>query len=769
MSDTLSPTTVSIDDDGGVTISMPAVRRQPIGSDDFDENLALQMDHDCGGLAHELSEGVDADLQTRRVFIDNLAESMDLLGLTIEQIPGSKQGPVSKIGHPLLLSAVVKSQAAASAELLPSTGPCKVATRYGSDAMQDHLAQAFERDINYYLTQADQSYYPDMDRGLFGLMHSGNLFKKVYCHPLRRRPTSEVIDVADLIVSQDATDLDTAIRVTHRSEITRSQARRMMYFDHWADVPLGEPFPTYTPDQTKLQEIEGVRPISLRPRDTPYTFYETTADICLDDYGFYDRHAPGDLPVSYAVTFERDTKRIVDIRRRWHRDDEMFQRRMNIVHYGMVPALGFLCLGHCHLLGNQTKALRAIWRILVTAGMYANAPGGLRAKTVRTSSNDINPGPGEWTDVDVSGFDKISDAFMPLPYKDVSNALIQFADLIAKESAEASAAADMPMGDSRVDIPVGTILAMIEQATQMSSAVHKRLYRSQAREMMLFKEVFAEHPETLHALNPSPAHIWETAEEFRDVELIPASDPNVPSQMHRIMLATAMVTVAGQNPDIYDRVGVHRRAWASIGVNDAEQFLHEPTPQPPQGGAAPPDPLIGQARMLEAQAKIATAQNDAQDTQRKAAAEAVQTQSEHAQSVLSEQNRMAELASQERVENARLAVERERLAVEQQRATTETATERAKLASTHQLGLGRLAHDRQTAAQEHGLGLASHALDVQTAASDAQGQAADRHLARRQQDQQAQQAERDHSRGLAEIAVKRKVASKPAPRPAGRK
>ena len=35
-------------------------------------------------------------------------------------------------------------------------------------------------------------------------------------------------------------------------------------------------------------------------------------------------------------------------------------------------------------------------RILVTAGMYATAPSGVKSKTVRMSTNEINPQPGEW-------------------------------------------------------------------------------------------------------------------------------------------------------------------------------------------------------------------------------------------------------------------------------------------------------------------------------------------------------------------------------------
>jgi hypothetical protein len=150
----------------------------------------------------------------------------------------------------------------------------------------------------------------------------------------------------DLIVSEDATDLDTATRITHRAEMARPQVRRMQKFGHWRDVPLSMPQPSQSADQRAKDDVSGVRPFGLRPQDIPYCIYETTCDQVLADYGISDPHADSDLPVSYAVTLERDTRQVLDIRRRWKFGDEEFERKQQFVHYGMIPALGFLCLAH---------------------------------------------------------------------------------------------------------------------------------------------------------------------------------------------------------------------------------------------------------------------------------------------------------------------------------------------------------------------------------------------------------------------------------------
>jgi hypothetical protein len=709
-------TVVQIDPDGGVTISAPAVRKARAGSKGFNENLAHRSELDTAGIANELLDGVEMDLKSRAGFIENYTAGMDLLGL---EIKGDKNAKTSQIGHPLLLEAVVRAQSAAGAELMPASGPCKVEALGGSNASLDAMAQAFEADMNAYLTSGAPEYYPDTDRGLFGLFYSGNMFKKVYMHPLRRRPVSETVGIEDLIVSEDATDLETAIRVTHRSEMSDVMVRRMQKFADWIDEPLGTAQPSMDPAKMAQGRIAGLSGIMARPQDVPHEIYEVTADLDLGEYGL-DLPKTPDLPVSYIVTLDKQSSKVLAVRRGWRDGDEQFKRRQRFVHYGMVPGFNFLCLGFMHLLGNQTKALRGIWRLLVTSGMYANAPGGMKAKGVRMGTSDIRPGPGEWPDIDIGSFDDIRKALMPMPYKDVSPAFMQLAEAIGQDANRMAGMAETQVGEGIQNVPVGTMMSMIEISTQTMSAVHKRLHRSQARELQLIKDCFAENPEALAAL-PNAAHAWSKADEFANFNLLPASDPNVPSQIHRIQLATALVTVAGQNPDLYDRTAVHLRAWRTIGVNDADAFVLPQPAQPPGGpaGPAPPDPLIGQARMAEAQAKIAAVKQDGIDIQRKAAE--AQIDSQHRTQELQQQAQNDQMTMQSRaqiardqtgIEATRLQIEQARLAAEHVRDTQATATDAAT--ARHVAGVKAMSdvHATQTAADT-----ARHVVAVQAAST----------------------------------------------------
>lgn len=644
-------------EDGSVDIS-PAVPEAKETNGKFDQNLATTLNQAAlDALATEVLEGVDVDIQSRQPFMDNYAQGLDLLGLKIEtaaNVRGQKRN-ISRIGHPLLLEAVVKSQSLARGELLPAAGPCKGQVIGQTNDQLDLLAQDFESDFNYYLTQIDKGFYPDTDRGLFTCYFGGNLFKKVYVDPISERPVSRSIQVEDLIVSQDATDLYTALRVTHRHFPTPNLLKRMMMCGAYRTVDIGSAQTITDTVKTKKNEVLGLQPQSTRLQDQEHTVYETYLDYSFEEFGHKEKGQKPGQNFPYKVSVDKDTRQVLEVRRNWIEGDKLFSKRQRFVHYGLIPAFEFLCLGYVHLLGNQTKALRAIWRLLIDAGMFGQFPGGMKAKSVRTDTNEITPGPGEWVDIDIGPFDDISKAFMPMPYKDVSSVFIQFAEMIQQDAQRLGGTADIEIGEGRSNVPVGTMMSMIEAATQVMAASHKRLHRAMSEELSLLKELFVESPKALIEMARAPKRAEYTAEEMQSVDIVPATDPNVPAQMHRNMLATALVTLYGQFPQEMDGHEVITHAVRTIGISDPERFV-----PPPKAESAPPDPKA-MADMAKVQVAKEKLQLDASDSQRKAANELAENaqqdrHDENAQKLEAEKARSSEHVAEIKEETARLKI-----------------------------------------------------------------------------------------------------------------
>lgn len=735
-------TRIEIDPDGGVTISVPTKPADKPRKKGFNENLALREDIHLATLANELLEGIELDKKSRSGFVENYTKGLSLLGLNIKE--GGRE-KTSQVGHPLLLESVIRAQSSAGGELMPPSGPCKCTTPGGSDQNLDLRARAFETDMNAYLTTVASEYYPDLDRGLFGLFYGGNLFRKVYNHPLRRRPVAETVDIADMIVSEDATDLETAIRATHRSEMTPSMVRRMQRFADWREVDLGNSIRSMDPMRLALMEVDGINDRMARPQDVPHEILEVTCDLDLAEYGFEDTSLP-DLPLPYVVTIDQHSREVLALRRGWIENDELFRRKQRFVHYGMIPSFRFLNLGFVHLLGNQTQVLRGIWRALVTQGMLSNHPGGVKAKGVRTGTNELNPSPGEWIDIDLGPVDDIRKALFPMPYKDVSAPFLQLAEQIGEDAQRMAGVMEQLVGTGLTNVPVGTMMSAVEIATQPMSAIHKRLHRAQAKELQLLKECFAENPAALAAI-PNVQHPWSRAEEFADMTLVPSSDPNVPSQIHRIQLATALITVSSQNPMIYDQVAVHKRAWSIIGVQDVDSLVVQ-QPAPPQPPGPQQDPMVGQAKMLEAQVKMKQLEQTQTDMQRKAAIDQINAQTKQAELAQEAQMQRENLSAQREKHASDRQIEQMRMQIEQQRAQAEDHRESQ-----------RMAHEQSMAQQQHAMNQQAQAHDQNMAQQDhqmrQQESAQNQQFAREQHEDSmaAQQADRESQAETARYAT----------------
>lgn len=602
--------------DGNVVIDLNPKREDDKGSS-FDDNLALKMQaSELATLAGTLIEGIDADINSRKEWESTRALGIKLLGLVLEEPRGDvgASAPLegmSRVRHPLLLEAVLRSQANASGELLPASGPAKIRNDGDETSQADAEAEDLEKGFNHYLTKTATEYYPDTRRTLFWSSFGGSGFKKLYHCPIRRRPVSESIDANDLIVSNAATDLQNAPRLTHRIKMPPSIMRRMQIVGAYRDVALLPPGqPSANSVDLQKQSVEGVRPAQERPEDQPYELYETYCELILDQYA--PRQFKGkELPLPYKVTLDKDSRQVLEVRRFWDEDDPQCLRKKRIVKYPFVEGWGLYGIGLVHILGNSTNALTAAWREALDAGMFASFPGFLMLKSAtKQLTNELRIPPGGSVAIDSTTND-IRMAAMALPYKDVTPGLMALIDKINEASQRVGGTAELPIGEGKQDAPVGTTLALLEQATKIESAVHKGLHQAQSEEFEILIELFREDPEAFFRHEPPCKTKWDETRLLKALDnckLVPVADPNTPSHMHRIAKALAIKQLQAASPQLYDPKAVDTRVLRMIKVDDLESLFAPP--QPPPG----PDPLV-EAKGVEAAAKLIQAQTGAQKVQ----------------------------------------------------------------------------------------------------------------------------------------------------------
>lgn len=660
-------------DDGSVEINLDPQDDAKEASDDFDQNLAEILDPDeLNAIASDLLEGIDADLTSRKQWESNLADSMVQLGLQREVRSNLDLDTISKCRHPLLLECVLDFWANFVAEFLPAEGPVKVRVDDDNDPAANDEADRLEQDMNHYLTVTASEYYPDTSRAGFRVGFIGGIVKKVFRCALRQRPVSEAVYLEDLIVSNEATDLTNAKRVTQRMMYLAQDIKAMQVAGVWVDTSLGTAQDTDSIAKQKTAEIQGTTPNTDRPDDKPYEIYECHTKRIIEKDPKAKELTDDGLPVPYKITLDKSGTKVLAIYRLWKENDKLYRKRQQFVTWFYAPGLGWYPIGLAQILGNDVTTLTALWREMVDSGMFANFPGFLYLDALgRQDTNRFKIPPAGGQAIKAPPGMTIQNSVMPLPYKEVSQTLLAFAKQIEDSARKKAGAAKIPVGEGKTDIPVGSLLMFVEQSTKLMQAIHKGLHVSQAREFELLKDLFVEDPEALTKFNDDPAQQSWTSEQLKNHNLVPASDPNTPSHVHRISMALALFMMVQQAPPgLFNNKEIAERILKVLHVSNPESLFAPPQPPAPPPPAPPPDP-----------AKMAAIQQKETDAQRKAATETVQTQQRSQELQLEMQNDAENRASQERIaamtnqtDQARLAVDLAREHIAAQAANSPVAT-----------------------------------------------------------------------------------------------
>ena len=173
---------------------------------------------------------------------------------------------------------------------------------------------------------------------------------------------------------------------------------------------------------------------------------------------------------------------------------------------------------------------------------------------------------------------------MPIPYREVGAGFTSFITHVEEVGRRLATSGSVAVGEGKQDAPVGTTLALIEQATKAIDAAHKRLHAAQAEEFQLLKARFREDPEAFWRFNKNPTHKWakeQFIEALNNCNLVPVADPNNPTSQHRIAKAMAIKELQKQSPELYDKMAVDMRVMRIIGIDPQGLFLSKETPAPP--------------------------------------------------------------------------------------------------------------------------------------------------------------------------------------------
>jgi len=553
--------------DGGVIVdfSQESVEMEP--SEELSEwygDICDTLEDDfLTDVAHNVIENYNADKDSRGDWESMFERGFDLLGLKLEEGSEPFEGACTAV-HPLLIESTVKFQSKASGELFPSGGPVKTQILGKSTPEKELQSNRVQNFMNYQLTEQMPEYFDEFERMLFHLPLIGSAFKKIYYSSTLKRPVSEFVPIDQFYISYYATDLRNADRYTHVIHKSPVDLQRDMVAGVYKDIDLPMPSqlsPTAFSD--KMDTILGLSP--SYDNDPQYVLLEQHCYLDIEEE---------DVALPYIVTVEEQSKQVLSIRRNYKQDDINKEKRNHFVHYRFVPGFGFYGLGLIHFLGNLTMSATAAMRSLIDAGQFANLPGGFKAKGVRMVGDNDPIAPGEFKEVEATGID-LSRAIIPLPYKEPSSTLFQMLGFVTAAGQKFADSTEQVISDAASYGPVGTTMALLEASSKFFTAIHKRLHKSQKDEFRILASID-------HDYLPSE-YPYEVPFEDRSIfkqdfdgriDIVPVSDPNIPSNAHRMMLANMALQMAQQSPPgMFNLEELNRTILNAANMPNIEQIL----------------------------------------------------------------------------------------------------------------------------------------------------------------------------------------------------
>jgi hypothetical protein len=182
--------------------------------------------------------------------------------------------------------------------------------------------------------------------------------------------------------------------------------------------------------------------------------------------------------------------------------------------------------------------------------------------------------PGEFKEVEATGMD-LSKAIIPLPYKEPSGTLFQMLNFVSAAGQRFADSTEQVVSDAASYGPVGTTMALLEASSKFFSAIHKRVHKSQKDEFRILAKIDYDYlpDEYPYDVPFEDRSIFKSDFDGR-VDIIPVSDPNIPSNAHRMMMANMALQMAQQSPPgMFNLEALNRTILQAANMPNLEDIL----------------------------------------------------------------------------------------------------------------------------------------------------------------------------------------------------
>ena len=590
-------------------------------------------------LTTKVLEGYKLDLASRQEWEKLNEQIIDLAKLLVKKKVYAGE-VVANVKYPLIINACIQFAARAYPELIK--GNEVVRGKVVGDDPQNlkfEKANRISKFMSFQLLSMMDDWEEGVDQLLFTLPAIGCVFKKSYFDSIERKNISQIVFADDLVVNYFTESLERAPRVTHKIYLYHNEIVERINSGTFIKFDVKE-LGQATSDKTS--DIDD---------DTPHLFLEQHRWYDLDGDGYQE---------PYVVTVHEQSQKLVRISPRFATDgiirktDETGVTDTNgsiikilpeqyFTRYIFMPAIdgGFYGMGFGSLLMSNNSAINTVINQLLDAGTLSNRQSGFLGRGLKLGrGKSIQVKSGEWKAVDATGDDLRKNIF-PMPVREPSSVLFQLLGMLIQSGKELAGMTEILAGNSPgANVPAESVLALIEQGLQVYSAIHKRLYRAQYKELIKLRRLNALYLDqmTYSAVLDDSNAIVQADFSSTDFDVVPVSDPNSTTMMQRLLKAKAMLELRNQGLNDQE---IMKQYLLALDVEDVEKFF------PDESQSNPEKELTIQKLQAEVAELNAKVQKLGAETQQ-ILAEIPHSQLKQAETVAGMQNDATKLALQDK-------------------------------------------------------------------------------------------------------------------------
>ncbi len=417
-------------------------------------------------------------------------------------------------------------------------------------------------------------YMTDCEQAVWWSVLGGSSFVKPYFDVHKGRIVAPFIMPQNIIISSGASSVYDAERVTHRFHLTQRQM--LANFERGVWVKKRIEYSTQTTDSV-TRKVDQVTGLEQTPHEDnkDYTFDECYTFLDISGFEEVDKQGnPTPRYLPYRVIKDKNSNQIVGVWRNYNENDHLFRPKINIIQHKYFTGFNAYGLGMIHLAIGAAKTETKLQQQIIQGAILSNMPNLVQKTGLRTERTQLNFTPGSIPQLATNG-EPLANVLMPMPFQPPSQIILDMKRDCSQDIQNISIARELKPDNLPANTSATTVLGFLSTSSDMSNSLIRSYYRSYSKEFQIIYDLLGQTlPDEPYPFFTHGKMQTTLREDFApDIKIIPVMDPSNSSQTMQIMTSEVLMSLAEQNPDIYNKREVQKRVLNSLKVKDFDMIL----------------------------------------------------------------------------------------------------------------------------------------------------------------------------------------------------